>query len=210
LHSIDILSGSQYNDQVFKGLTLSNDSVISSSFHECRFVGNSFVETNFQNCRFIQCEFNGCDLSLAQFTSCVFSGVQFEASRLIGIDWTRADWNTSSLGKPVKFDKCNISHSTFIGLKLDTITIIDCTAHDVDFREADLSRTDFDGTDLTESLFLNTNLSKADFSGARNYAISPETNTLKGAKFSLPEAMSLLFNLDIVLVDDENHERVGG
>jgi len=79
----------------------------------------------------------------------------------------------------------------------------------VDFREADLAKTNFDGTDLSESLFLNTNLSKADFSGAKNYAISPEKNTLKGAKFSLPEAMSLLFNLDLVLMDEGNIERVG-
>ena len=75
-------------------------------------------------------------------------------------------------------------------------------AHDVDFREADLLQGNFDGTDLSESLFFNTNLSKVDFAGSRNYAISPEKNTLKGAKFSLPEAMSLLFSLDIVLMDD--------
>ena len=79
----------------------------------------------------------------------------------------------------------------------------------MDFREADLSETDFDGTDLSESLFLNTNLTEADFVGAMNYDISPEKNKLKGAKFSLPEAMSLLFNLDIILVDEGNNEMMG-
>jgi len=209
LPSTEIISSSQYNDQTFDGLTQSNEFVNLCSFYECRFTNSSFAETNFQNCRFVQCEFDSCDLSLTQFPFCVFSGVQFKDSRLIGIDWTRADWNTSSLGKPMMFYKCNISHSTFIGLKLNSISIAGCTAHDVDFREADLSETNFDGTDLSESLFLNTNLSKADFSDARNYGIPPRKNALKGAKFSLPEAMSLLFNLDIVLMDEGNTERVG-
>lgn len=210
MHSKNSLSGGRYYSQVFEGLTVLNDSIVSSTFRECRFIGSSFIETNFQNCRFIQCEFSGCDLSLAHFDSCVFSGVRFEKSRLIGIDWTRVDWNTSNLRRLVKFYKCNISHCTFIGLKFDGINIIDCMAHDVDFREADLLQGNFDGTDLSESLFFNTNLSKADFTGARNYAISPEKNTLKGAKFSQPEAMSLLFNLDIVLMDDKKHDSVGG
>ena len=71
----------------------------------------------------------------------------------------------------------------------------------MDFREADLTNADFSGSDLGQSLFLNTNLSEADLSTARNYHIAPEHNVLKGARFSLPEAMSLLFNMDIVLVE---------
>lgn len=44
----------------------------------------------------------------------------------------------------------------------------------------------------------------ANFIGARNYAIDPTQNTLKKAKFSLPEAMSLLRSLDIELIDSES------
>jgi fluoroquinolone resistance protein len=137
-------------------------------------------------------------------TSSVFSGVRFESSRLIGIDWTQADWNAISLGDPLRFTNCVISHSTFIGIKLRKIMITDTTAKDVDFREVDLSRVDFCGTDLTDSIFADTNLAEADLSKARNYSISPEKNNLKGAKFSLPEALSLLFNLDIVLVEEDS------
>jgi hypothetical protein len=39
---------------------------------------------------------------------------------------------------------------------------------------------------------------------ARNYHINPETNTLSDARFSLPEAMSLLYAMDIRLDQDEN------
>jgi uncharacterized protein YjbI with pentapeptide repeats len=76
-------------------------------------------------------------------------------------------------------------------------------AADVDFREVDLFQADFAGTDLSESLFSNTNLTEADLSRARNYRIDPGQNVLTQAKFSLPEAMSLLYSLDIVLTEDE-------
>jgi hypothetical protein len=79
-------------------------------------------------------------------------------------------------------------------------------ALDVDFREADLSQADFAGTDLTGSLFSNTNLTEADLSDARNYHIAPGQNVLTRAKFSLPEALSLLYNLDIALAEGETFE----
>jgi len=87
-------------------------------------------------------------------------------------------------------------------LKLRRIQIQDCVAVDVDFREADLSQADFSGTDLSDSLFLVTDLTQADLSRARNYRIDPSQNVVKKAKFSLPEAMSLLYGLDIVLVEE--------
>ncbi|MGB9301543.1 MAG: pentapeptide repeat-containing protein, partial [Anaerolineae bacterium] len=96
-----------------------------------------------------------------------------------------------------------ISHSTFIGLSLQSVQIRDCVATDVDFREADLSQADFGSTDLSQSIFGNTNLSEADLSRARNYRIDPGQNVLKQARFSLPEAMSLLHSMDIVLVDGD-------
>jgi hypothetical protein len=44
-------------------------------------------------------------------------------------------------------------------------------------------------------------LTQADFTGATNYAIAASLNTLKKTKFSLPEAMSLLYSLDIILTE---------
>jgi uncharacterized protein YjbI with pentapeptide repeats len=102
----------------------------------------------------------------------------------------------------VGFFKSALSHSTFIGLSLKGIQIKACLATGVDFREADLSQADFAGTDLSESLFGDTNLTEADLSRARNYHIDPSQNAVKQAKFSLPEAMSLLYGLDIVLVEE--------
>jgi fluoroquinolone resistance protein len=197
------LIGSQthYADQIFKEEILEQVHVVSSEFHDCTFIRCSFAEAVFGNCRFINCTFQRCDLSLVQVPGSSFSLTRFEESKMIGIDWTRGDWASTGLGEPIGFFKCAISHSTFIGLNLRGTQIQDCVAMDVDFREADLSQADFAGTDLAGSLFSNTNLVEADLSDARNYHIAPGQNVLTRAKFSLPEAMSLLYNLDIDLTE---------
>jgi uncharacterized protein YjbI with pentapeptide repeats len=64
-----------------------------------------------------------------------------------------------------------------------------------------LSRASFARTDLAESVFLNTDLTQADLSQARNYRIDPGQNKIARARFSLPEAMSLLYNMDIEMVE---------
>ena len=150
-------------------------------------------------CRFADCAFEQSDLSLVRLPHSTFTACRFEDSKIIGVNWTEAQWPETRLWVPVGFVRCVISHSTFIGLGLREIRIVNCTAEDVDFRDADLTKADFGGTDLSGSLFVNTNLSGADLRSATNYRIDPPENVLRGAKFSLPEAISLLDGLDIDL-----------
>jgi uncharacterized protein YjbI with pentapeptide repeats len=192
-----------YTERVFEGVQLQQAELVSSEFDDCAFVRCSFAESVFRKCRFAGCVFQHCDLSLVQLPDSSFSASRFEDSKIIGVNWTEAHWPTTRLWEPVHFSKCIISHSTFIGLNLNKIRITDSAAEDVDFREADLSLADFSGTDLSKSLFINTNLTKADLSRARNYTIDAAQNVLKGCRFSLPEAMSLLYGLDIDLIEGE-------
>jgi uncharacterized protein YjbI with pentapeptide repeats len=188
-----------YHDRNFRDLELVGRRLASSEFHDCHFEECAFAESVYQSCRFVSCTFKGCDLSLVQVPGSAFSGTRFVDCRVIGVDWTQGNWSGVALGKPISFERCALSHSTFIGLSLPGIQIRGCLAADVDFREADLSQADFSDSDLSQSLFANTNLSKADLRTARNYHIAPKQNVLKGARFALPEAMSLLYNLDIDL-----------
>lgn len=200
-----ISSAKRYTDQHFNHLLMDNTQINTSEFFDCEFEECSFVESIFHQCRFINCTFSGCDLSLVQLPESSFSGTIFQNSKCIGINWALAAWpETGQLGNPIRFKKCALNHSTFIGLNLGGIQLVDCIAVDVDFREADLSQVDFSGTDLSDSLFNNTNLRESDLSRARNYLIDPASNQLKRARFSLPEAMSLLYSLDINLSDEEN------
>lgn len=192
-----------YHDQRFRELDLAGRRLVGSAFYDCQFEACIFAESVLQGCRFVGCTFDECDLSLIQIPGSAFSATRFSDSRLIGVDWTQADWAGVSLGQPIGFERCALSHSTFIGLSLAGIQIKDCLAADVDFREVDLSRADFSGSDLNQSLFSSTDLSKADLRTARNYHIAPQQNTLTGTRFALPEAMSLLYNLDIDLSEGE-------
>lgn len=128
-----------------------------------------------------------------------FSNTVFKESKIIGVNWSEASSVTGSIGEPLHFSKSIINHSTFSGLNLKKITIKECTAKDVDFRDADLTGSDLRDTDFIDTIFLNTNLTEANFTGAVNYSINATANKIKKAKFSLPEAMSLLYGLNIIL-----------
>lgn len=194
---------SSYADDVFKGLDLPNVEVSETEFHQCVFRDCSLKEAAFRKCRFVECQFYGSDLSLIDVAGSAFIGVSFEDCTLVGVNWARADWSALNLGKSLDFRRCALSHSTFLSVPLKASSLIDCVARNVDFREADLTRVDLSGTDLSEGLFQGTNLRKANLSSARNYAINPDENSIAGAKFALPEAMSLLYNMDIELVSED-------
>jgi len=194
---IMIQSESNYSDHVFKDLDLSAIQVSRTTFLDCTFQGCDLTETVFSHCRFVNCQFKDCNGSLFQVPGCSFSSCRFLGTRLVGVNWSQANWPDSEIGEPLEFQQCSLNHSTFIGAKLGSVKIRRCEAINVDFREASLSEADFSFSDLRESLFQGTDLSKADFRYARNYHIDPLHNKILKAKFSLPEALSLLYSMDI-------------
>ncbi len=198
---IDITSPTEveYNDRRFKQVSCLGEEIIAKEFNDCLFTNCTFRETSFKNCTFRDCRFAGTDLSLTQVQNCVFISTEFETCQMIGVNWTEANWNERGFLKTVSFTKCVIDYSTFFGLDLKDVSFVECRAKEVDFGEADLTQADCRQTDFLDSRFHHTNLTGADLRGAINYAIAPQSNTLKDTKFSLPEAMSLLYGLDIIL-----------
>ena len=197
-----MFSNSEYSDETFTGLEIGDSDVRFKTFENCIFSKCRFNGTRFVECKFSGCRFKQCDLSLASVKGCIFSGVEFTGSKLTGINWTEANWRTMSLLKPLAFDNCTLNYGTFIGLTLRKLTLTHCVAHDVDFTDADLTLADLRHTDLSDSRFQHTNLTEANLVHARNYSINAGSNKLKKTKFALPEAISLLRSLDIVLLDE--------
>jgi uncharacterized protein YjbI with pentapeptide repeats len=172
---------------------------VDTTFTRC-----TFIEAVFNECRFRNCVFTKCDLSNLRVSSSQFSSVQFEGCKAIGINWTEASWQKSGFFRLIDFNDCTLNYSTFFGLKLKGIKITQSIAREVDFGETDLTAGIFNGTDFSGSIFMHTDLTEADFTNATNYSISAKNNLLKKTKFALPEAMSLLYSLDIILVDPQN------
>ncbi len=186
--------------EAFENLNLSGQEIVSKEFDDCTFSKCDFSHTAFKKCKFIACHFSGCDLSLMQVLDSQFNGCQFEDCKIIGVDWTKASWVALTQREP-KFKNSVLNDSSFWGLKLEAIMISGCEARDVDFREANLTKSDLRETDFTNALFRNTNLIEANFAHASNYDVDVRVNDIKGAKFSRYDAYRLLGGLDIVLVD---------
>ena len=199
-----MFSQNEYENETFKDIDLQNEELSGVEFDECAFIKCNFSSTLFKGCTFKNCEFEHCDLSLAKVDGSIFKGVKFTNSKVIGINWTAASWGQKELHqllKSIDFFKCIMNYSSFFGLELEKIQIEECIAHEVDFSEANLNGTNFKGSDLEKSVFRNTSLENANFIGAENYYIPPGLNKLKKARFSMPEAMSLLYSMDIIIDD---------
>jgi len=197
--SLDKIKEEYIYERVFEYENLSEKKLALKEFEDCSFIKCNFNRTQFKSCKFLNCKFTNCNLSQTKINGSSFVGVIFNESDIIGVNWTEALWKINLLN-PLEFIKCALNYSTFIGLNLQRIRIIECFAKNVDFRDADLRQSDFTLTDLMGSFFMNTNLEKANFTEAKNYTIDISLNKLGKAKFSLPEAVSLLRSLDIELV----------
>ena len=190
---------SVYFQKKFDELEESGSIVESTQFEDCLFLGGHFAETQFIDCKFVDCRFKDSDLSVASFRGSRFADSSFDRSKLVGIDWSVLNWSAVILAAPFGFRSCDLSYSTFSGLKLKEMTAQDCKMREVDFTECDLMGSDFSRSDLLGSRFYQTVLEECNFEDAMNYLISPIDNSLKGARFSHPEVMTLLepFNIKI-------------
>jgi len=79
-------------------------------------------------------------------------------------------------------------------------------AHAVNFSEGKIDRCKHGGTDFAYSIFRNTNLENATFLSKKKYTISPFVNNIQNAKFDLPEAMTLLYSMEIEIVNTPNDD----
>lgn len=166
-------------------------------------------ETDFTDCRFVECDVSGlhfsgildrcmfeeCNLSLTSFEKAKLQGVKFVKCKLQGIDFTRCN----DLGLSVGFNECLIRSCNFNFMELKKTEFQHCEISETDFVGCDLTQSSFAHSVLHSVTFHETKLGKADFTDAQGYNINPLTNDIKGAKFSLPEAVSLLHSMGIKL-----------
>lgn len=186
-------------DQTFHALRAEGQELYRTVFQECRFSHASLREAKFHYCAFEECTFDECDLSLVDVQGSAFRDTTFTNCKLLGVNWAAAAQGGSVLKRPFSFHGCDLSYATFIGLALPGLRLVECTAREADFSDADLSGADFRRTLFDGSRFHNSNLTKADFRGATGYTIDVTGSKISQARFSLPEAMALLTGLDIRL-----------
>jgi len=146
--------------------------------------GTDLEDVTFETCQFIAPE----------LTNTRFSNVTFEGCKLVGADFRKCRAFPSV---DLRFTDCVLDGCNFSDLILKNQSFVGCELRRCTFVHTNLTGADFSHSDLTETLFHDCDLSRADFSRARNYAINPMGNKIAKAKFSLPEAVSLLRGFDI-------------
>jgi len=156
-------------------------------FYDCKFNQCVFERTVFRDCAFENCEFESCDLTLASIVGSTFNPVVFRNCKLHGIAWHQAGFSFDT-----SFLDCQLDYSSFFGMKLNKLRFNGSRLTEVTFVDAIARDARFTGCELQGAVFNQTDLSRADFTGARNYAIDMRQNQVKGATFELPEAVNLL------------------
>ncbi len=164
-------------------------------FEEERYVKSDFSKQVWRDKNFVECHFIGCNLSLTKIQRCRFQNVQFEECKLMGVSFC----DVEPLLLELHFLRCGLKMCNFSDLALKGSSFIECQVFETHFSNTNLSKADFSGSDLRGSLFHHTNLQEANFVDAVNFQISPTTNKLKKAQFSVTEALSLLDEFGIIL-----------
>lgn len=182
-----------HSDETFNSAKIDDLSDGPAEFEICVFRNCNFSESDLSDFKFIECEFYDCDLSNVKVSQAMINDVRFFRCKMLGVQFDTC----KSFGFSVKCEDCQIDHSVFYQLDLKRSGFKGCHMHGVDFTGADLTKDSLEDCDLTNTMFENTNLEQADLRGAFNYNIDPNTNRIKGAKFSVSGLPGLLQNYGI-------------
>ncbi|KOS05902.1 hypothetical protein AM493_07535 [Flavobacterium akiainvivens] len=166
-----------------------------AEYDNCTFEGCNFENSKLNGIVFTDCEFIDCNLGNALLSGTAFKVVTFTNCKLLGLNFGSVD----PFLFEASFNGCQMQLVSFYKLKLKNTKFINCKLPDADFSEADLTNAVFKECELTKAVFDNTILEKADLRTAYNYAIDPERNRIKKAKFSKEGLAGLLlkYNIDI-------------
>ncbi|MBE1275331.1 pentapeptide repeat-containing protein [Enterovibrio baiacu] len=196
-----IESNNEYYNETFNKLELNDEAFTQCEFEECEFIDCHFSSAEFRSSKFINCTFTRCNLSLLRIPFSKFNEVVFNACKMVGIDWTRAEWPTYRVDAELTFTQCILTDASFFGLTLHSLSMTECKLHDVDFRDGDFTESTLTYCDFDRAQFMRTNLQNADFTESTNVFLNVLENRVAGAKFSRYEALNLLESLGIELVD---------
>lgn len=195
------LSGGEHVEIDLAAIERDVEVVADAVFEDCTFTICDLTGVELRGCRLDGCTLVDCNLSLLRPVDTRFSATTFRTSRLTGIDWTLAHWPNLSVTDLVAFDRCQLDHSTFLGLRLPEVRFHRCSMIDVDLAECDLHGASFAGCDLTRAHFSASDLRGAHLEGATGYVIDARANQVRGATVSLPDAAQFLTQLGLEVVE---------
>ena len=190
----------EYVGEEFTGLRLEGGEVNGILFEDCLFTDCRLEGVALRGCRFTGCHFRGCRLGGLKADNVQAMGNSFEGCVVLGLDWSALlDPRKQDLGfLPFdSFARCTLHHCVFFHLDMRKFSFAGCDLAGSFFEGCRLSGADFSGCPLRGASFSHCDLTGADFRRAQEYSFSTEGNQVKGAKFSMPEAVGRLYGLGL-------------
>ena len=179
------------DDQIFDKIAISQ--LDPGDYENCKFINSDLSNCDLSYRNFSQCEFIDCNLSLVKLSNTSFREVHFKKCKLLGCHFE----NCNEFLFTVTYEDCILNLSSFYKHKLKNISIKNCSLHEVDFTNVDLTGAIFENCDFSGAIFENSILEKADFRSSIHYSINPEINRIKKAKFSISGIIGLLGKYEI-------------
>ena len=166
-----------------------------TEFEGYHFINCEFGEADLSRLRFTDCLFERCNLSAAKLAGTALQNVAFDECKLLGLQFTAC----RDMLFGVHFDQCQLRYASFAGRTMPATCFVGCNLDDADFADADLTEAVFQECTLAGAVFQNTRMPGADFRTATGFVIDPETNPLKGAKFTLHGLLGVVAKLELVV-----------
>ncbi len=177
----------------YEGVDFTVEDLTDRSFEECVFRSCSFDGMTLASTHFSDCIFEESSFVLTKFDNTALHDVHFSGCKLAGVDFTYCNEFLFAL----TFSDCILDNVCIANRKMRKASIQKCTLSGSEFRYVDFREADFSKTRFRDVTFSHCDLQKADFRTAEGYLIDPESNALKNAVFTLPEAQSFLSFLGI-------------
>lgn len=184
-----------FEDKEFDSIQFATAPMQKGEYDSCVFRHCNLESADLSGMAFNDCSFIDCNLSLAKLTKTAFRKVIFRDCKMLGLHFE----NCTPFGLEFTFEHCILNHGSFYELNISKTNFRYCSLVEVEFTRAQLKGTTFDECDLLNAHFEDTNLEKADLRTSFHYSIHPALNKMTGAKFSFPEAKSLLEVFKIVV-----------
>jgi uncharacterized protein YjbI with pentapeptide repeats len=185
-----------HDDETFEGIDYTEKVIRGQEYQSCTFKKCDFTNADFSGNRFVDCRFDGCNLSMIKLGSTTLSDVSFKNCKMLGINFK----DCLSLFFSVQFEGCILDYASFMDKKMLKTKFIKTSLKDVNFSQAILTGSVFDGTDLNGAIFNRTDLSAVNFITAYNYDIDIEFNNIKRAAFAAGGLPGLLSKYQLKIV----------
>lgn len=187
-----------FSNQTFSEIVKERTSITDCEFIGCIFDNCKFTDCSFIDCTFSECKFKSSSLTNLQIKNAGMLFSVFEECNLIGIDWMK--FQSGAVAFPIQsFEKCFLKYNHFEQMNFRKFNFLKSSITGSSFINCNLNESNFNGCNLHDTEFSGCDLRKSDFCQASGYSINPTENRIKGAKFSLPEAVRLLNSFGIVL-----------